>query len=242
MHLAWVPRLLPDSFHINLLRLLVHLFLGRILVHWRCFVSRQLGILLLLAALFRSRFLNILLKSNRLVALAAELGHSDGDEAAKSHAKQVGERASEDTNENGDEDSEESAADEHVHAVVMAVVLVTVMLHVVRRATVSTRAEPVRWLAPECFLCHGVVMSMWALHTVWSLVAAWSSLAHVLEVLDAVSHDALPFAEQWPLLALLLLLICIYRSTLLGVERGDHQSTARVLEEVDDDGRRTHGG
>ena len=224
---------------IALLRFLNHLPLGRVLVHWRSLVCRQLGVLLLLAALFRGGLLDILIKSNWLVALAAELGNGDCDEAAKSHTDKVGECTSENTNKDRDEDREESAAEEHVHA--MVVVVVAVVLHVVRSGVVATRAEPVGWLALECLLCHWVVVAMGALHAVWSLVAAWSSLAHVLQALDPAGHDALPLAKKWPLLAFLLLLNWSRLDGLLGVKRGDHETTGGVLEEVDGDGWWVHG-
>lgn len=83
-----------------------------------------------------------------------------------------------------------------MHLVVVAVVtVVTIVLHVVRRAVVATRTEPVGRLALDCLIFHRVVMTVRTLHAVRAVVAARSSFAHVLEALDAVSHDALPLAE-----------------------------------------------
>lgn len=120
--------------------------------------------------------------------------------------------------------------------VIMAVVtVVAIVLHVVRRrAVVATRTEPVRWLATECLLLHGVVVAVRPLHA-GSLVAARTSLAYMLQALDAVSHDALPLAEKRPLLALLVLFGWRGFESLLGVEGGDHETARRVFEEVDGD-------
>lgn len=213
------------------------------LVDWCGVVRGKLNIFLLLAGLFDHALLDILFKRDWLVALAAELGHDDRDEAAESHAQQIGECTGEDADENGDEHSEEGAAKEHVHLAVVAVmvVAVAVVLHVVRRAVVSTRAEPVRWLALDSLFCHGVVLAVRALHAMRSLLAARSSLVHVLEVLDAVSHDALPLAEKRPLLAVLLFLGRTGVNALLCIERGDHETARGILEEVDSDGRCVHG-
>lgn len=185
--------------------------------------------------------LDIILKRDWLVALATELGDGDRDETAESHADEVREGASKDTNEDGDEDREESAAKEHVHAVVVVMVVVmAVVIHVVR-AVVSARTEPVGWLAVERLLCHRVGDAMGARHAVGSLVAAGSSLAHVLEVLNAVCHDTLPLAQKRPLLALLLLANWCGFDGLHSVERGDHQAARGVLQQVDGDGRWVHG-
>lgn len=69
-----------------------------------------------------------------------------------------------------------------MHLVVVAMVtVVAIVLHVVRRgAVVTTRTEPVRGLALERLVLHRVVMAVRALHTVRALVAARTSLAHVL--------------------------------------------------------------
>lgn len=73
--------------------------------------------------------------------------------------------------------------------VVVTVMAVTIVLHVMRGAVVSARAEPVGWFALECLFLHRVVVA------VWSLVATWSALAHVLELFNAIGHDGSPLAE-----------------------------------------------
>ena len=93
-----------------------------------------------------------------------------------------------------------------------------------------------RWLALECLLLHRVVVAVRALHAVGALVAANTSCAHVLQLLNAVGHDSLPLAQKRPLLALLVVLDRCGLQSLLSIERGDHKTTRGVLEEVDGDG------
>ena len=150
--------------------------------------------------LFRILYI-FLVKSNRLVALATELGDSDGNETSKGHTHKVCKGTSEDTNENGDEDSEEGATNEHGEAVVVA--MMAVVAHVVRTVVRVrlARAEAVRRLANHGLMLHGVVGTG---TRVGSLVAAGAGLAHVLDLLDAVSHNLPPFAVERPLIALLV--------------------------------------
>ena len=126
-------------------------------------------------------------------------------------------------------------------AVVAVVTVVAVVLHVVkRRAVVAPRTEPVRWLAVGCLLLHGIVVAVRTLHT-GSLVAARTSLTHVLQALDAVSHDALPLAEKRPLVTLLVLRSRRGFQGLFSIEGGDHETARGVLEEVDGDCWWIHG-
>lgn len=63
----------------------------------------------------------------------------------------------------------------------------------------------------------------------------------MLQLLDAVGHDALPLTQKWPLLAFLLLLNRSWIDGLLSIKRGDHETASRVLKEVDGDRWRIHG-
>lgn len=219
------------------------------MVYGWCLIRWQFGVLLvllLLAALFYCSLLDILIKSNGLIALATDLGNSDCDETAKGHTNKVSKRTREDTDEDRDENGEEGTSEKHVHAVVVAVMAVmvgvvrtTIVLHVVRWAVVSARAEPVGWLAPESILGHRAVVAVRARHAVRAVVAAWSSLTHVLPALKAIGHDTLPLAKKWPLLALLLLLY--WRSLdLFCVKRCYHETAGRFLEQIDRERGRVH--
>lgn len=80
----------------------------------------------------------------------------------------------------------------------MAHVVGTVVRVVVRIVMRHSRVEAVGRLALSALMFHRVVMAL----SVWSLVA---TLAHLLDLVDPVAQDALPFTIQRPLIALLVL-------------------------------------
>jgi hypothetical protein len=105
---------------------------------------------------------------------------------------------------------------------VVVVVMMAVVTHVMRTVVRVrlARVEAVRRLASHGLMLHGVVGTS---TRVGSLVAAGAGLAHMLDLFDAVCHDALPLAVKRPLVALLLRWCSRARLSL--VERRDHEAT-----------------
>jgi hypothetical protein len=210
---------------------LSNLFLGRLLVHRRGIIRRKLSILLLLAALL-GLFDILLIKSDRLVALTTDLRNRDSDKTSDKHTNQICKSTGEDTDEDRHEDGEKGAANEHGEAVMAMTVVGHVVGSVVRVVGLHARAEAVRRLAHNALMLHRVAGTR--------LVAAGP--AHLLHLLDAVSHDALPLAEERPFVALLLLVCRRSLGRLSLVKRCDHETALCSLEHVDVERGRVDSG